>query len=160
MSSPTVKAELLGWKLDTAYSFGMSGAFFISTFLDKTFLSFIVPYFDQMVAVLIIVFMLPENMKMIWAAVKDVFLFSPNEDTVNEIKTICQKTMDANNFKPVFFDVTRTGRHLWVSIYFVISEDCLYIDKLQSASCLVNKELGEQFENCTCELILIPQALT
>ena len=33
LSSPTIQAELLGWKLDIAYSMGMSLAFFASRFL-------------------------------------------------------------------------------------------------------------------------------
>lgn len=36
LSSPTIKAELLGWKLDIAYSLGMSFAFFLSLYLEKT----------------------------------------------------------------------------------------------------------------------------
>ena len=35
LSSPTIKAELLGWKLDIAYSLGMSFAFFMSLYFGK-----------------------------------------------------------------------------------------------------------------------------
>lgn len=156
VTSPTVKAELLGWRLDIVYSLGMSLAFFLSIFLEKTAFSCIVPYFDQIIAVLVVIFMLPETLKMLWGAIKDVFLFSPNEDTVNEIKAICQETLEANHFKPQFFYITRTGRYLWVAVYFSISEECLCVEKFQSASYLLNEELGKQFENCTCELILSP----
>ena len=51
LSSPTIDAELLGWRLDIAYSMGMAAAFFSSRFLERTPLSPIVPYVDQIIAV-------------------------------------------------------------------------------------------------------------
>jgi len=160
VSSPTVRAEILDWKLDILYSLGMSIAFFISMFLDKTPLAFIVPYVDPLIAVIVAVFMLPETVRMLWASIKDIFLFSPDADTVADIKSICQTVLEANHFHPTFFDITRTGRHLWVAVYFEVSEDYLYIEKLETVSRSVNAELAKQFENCTCELILTPQALS
>ena len=119
-SSPTVEAELLGWRLDIGYSLGMSLAFFASSFLVKTPLAFIAPYFDQIIAVLVMVFMLPESVKMLWSSVRDIFLFSPDEELVEQIKQICTESMENYAFSPVFFDITRTGRHLWVAVYFKV----------------------------------------
>lgn len=59
--SPTVNAEILGWKLDVAYSLGMSIAFFIAKELKYTPLAFISPYFDQIVAIAIMIFMIPRE---------------------------------------------------------------------------------------------------
>ena len=58
LSSPTIEAELLGWKLDIVYSLGMSFAFFISLYLERTPIAFVAPYFDQIVAVVVMIFML------------------------------------------------------------------------------------------------------
>lgn len=156
VSSPTVDAELLGWKLDIAYSFGLSVAYFGSMFLERTPMAFIAPYFDPIVAVLVMLFMMPESIKMLWGAIKDVFLFSPDEDTMDEIKNICNSIMLENQFEPDFFDITRTGRHLWISVYFKISSDCLQVKDLERVTNAVQQELNTAFENCTCELILIP----
>lgn len=102
LSSPTIKAELLGWKLDIAYSLGMSFAFFISLYLEKTPFYFLSPYFDQIVAVIIMVFMLPESIKVLWRAIKDIFLFSPGKKLVEKIKILCNPIMEQYHFKPVF----------------------------------------------------------
>lgn len=152
--SPTIDAELLGWKIDIAYSIGMSLAFFVAMFLEKTPVAFIAPYFDQMVAFGVILFMLPQSLKMLWRAMKDVFLFSPDEHTVNQIKNICTDIMQKNQFYPVFFDITRTGRRIWIAVYFEIEEDSLAVKKLKRVTDSVNQEVGNLFENCTCELIL------
>lgn len=102
LSSPTIDAELLGWKLDILYSLGMSLAFFLSQYLEKTPLGFISPYFDQIVAVLVMVFMLPESIKVLWGAVKDLFLFSPDKEFMDEAKNICNPILEQYHFSPVF----------------------------------------------------------
>lgn len=155
-SSPTVEAELLGWRLDIGYSLGMSLAFFASSFLAKTPLAFIAPYFDQIIAVLVMVFMLPESVKMLWSSVRDIFLFSPDEELVEQIKQICTESMENYAFSPVFFDITRTGRHLWVAVYFKVSSATLAVKQLKKATEEVNQKISSQLEECTCELILAP----
>ena len=155
-SSPTVEAELLGWRLDIGYSLGMSLAFFASSFLVKTPLAFIAPYFDQIIAVLVMVFMLPESIKLLWSTLKDIFLFSPDEELVEQIKQTCKDSLKEYSFLPVFFDITRTGRHLWVAVYFKVGSEELQVKRLKEATELINRRIGEQIEECTCELILAP----
>ena len=155
-SSPTVEAELLGWRLDIGYSLGMSLAFFASSFLVKTPLAFIAPYFDQIIAVLVMVFMLPESVKMLWSSVRDIFLFSPDEELVEQIKQTCTESLEHYTFSPVFFDITRTGRHLWVAVYFKVSSATLAVEQLKKATEEVNQKISSQLEECTCELILAP----
>lgn len=155
-SSPTVEAELMGWRLDIGYSLGMSLAFFASSFLVKTPLAFIAPYFDQIIAVLVMVLMLPESVKMLWSSVRDIFLFSPDEELVEQIKQICTESMEDYAFSPVFFDITRTGRHLWIAVYFKVSSATLAVEQLKKATEEVNQKISSQLEECTCELILAP----
>lgn len=157
LSSPTVNAELLGWKTDIAYSIGMSFAFFAGSFLKGTPLEFLSPYFDQIIAVIVMIFMLPESIKILWCSIKDVFLFSPDEETVNTIKDLCTGIMQESNFEPVFFDITRTGRHLWVAIYFEISTETLKVSDLKNTTDIINAEIKKTFDNCSCELILMPK---
>ena len=156
LSSPTIKAELLGWKLDIAYSLGMSFAFFISLYLEKTPFYFLAPYFDQIVAIIIMVFMLPESIKVLWRAIKDIFLFSPDKELVDKIKMLCHPIMEQYHFKPVFYDITKTGRHLWIAVYFQIGTDVLAINDLAKALKSVNEAVTAEFEECSCELIPEP----
>lgn len=156
LSSPTITAELLGWKLDIAYSLGMSFAFFISLYLEKTPFYFLAPYFDQIVAIIIMVFMLPESIHVLWQAIKEIFLFSPDKELVDKIKTLCSPIMEQYQFTPVFYDITKTGRHLWIAVYFQIKSDVLAINDLANAIKSVNKAVTAEFEECTCELIPEP----
>ena len=124
LSSPTIEAELLGWKLDIVYSLGMSFAFFISLYLERTPIAFVAPYFDQIVAVVVMIFMLPESVKY--------------------------------QFSPVFYDVTKTGRHLWIAVYFQIATESMSVQDLESALRQVNEQVKGKYQECTCELILVP----
>lgn len=157
VSSPTVHAELLGWKADIAYSMGMALAFYASTFLERTPLNFLTPYFDQIVAVAIVFLTLPETIRMLWRAIQDVFLFSPEESLTEEVKDICEGILEKYQFEPVFYDITRTGRCIWISVYFRIQEDILSIRKLRKASDEVRAALQEQIENCASELIVVSE---
>lgn len=156
LSSPTVEAELLGWKLDIVYSLGMSLAFFLSRYLELTPLAFLAPYFDQIIAVLVILFMLPENIQLLSRAFRDIFLFPPDQACVEEIKALCCPILEQYHFDPVFFDITKTGRHLWVAIYFQIQAGSLAVRELSEASQVINQTVSQEFQDCTCELILKP----
>ena len=153
LNSPTVDAEILGWKLDISYSLGMSLAFFASVFLEKTPLRPFAPYFDSLMAVLVIVSMLPENVKMLWGAIKDVFLFSHEED-LEEIKTIVSQVLEPYRCEPVFYDVLRTGRHLWVSVYITYGDEYLDMESYKSAYREVKQAVRDKYQDCSCELII------
>lgn len=156
LSSPTITAELLGWKLDIVYSLGMSVAFFVSLYLEKTPLGFITPYFDQIVAVLVMIFMLPESIKVLWGAVRDIFLFSPDKAFMEEVKGVCSPILEQHQFSPVFFDITKTGRHVWVAVYFQIAAESLQVQELADALKDANEKVREKYQDCTCEFILVP----
>ncbi|MET3574497.1 cation transporter [Bhargavaea ullalensis] len=154
LSSPIINMEIYGWKVDVAYSVGMGIAFFASTFLKGTPLEWLSPYFDQFVSVLIVLFMLPEALKMLFRAIKDVILISPEKETMDRIKHLCGGVLEKHCLQSVFYDVTRTGRRIWVAVYFRTEGDTLSVSSLQSAMREANTTLAREFDNCTCELIM------
>ena len=156
LNSPTVHAEILEWKLDIAYSAGLSAAFFLSSFFSKTPLAPVAPYVDSIIAVAVMMMMMPENIKMLSGAIRDVFLFTPDEDTLDTIKAICNDIMARENITPVFIDVTRTGRHMWVGVYFEAEKSTLSVRELNRIADTVSREVGEHYDNCSCELIFSP----
>ena len=157
LSSPTIQGELLGWRLDVGYSLGLAVAFFGSTFLERTPLAFLAPYFDPVMAVVVSLFMLPDNIRLLIRAVRSVFLFSPSEESMEEIKSICEPILAEHGMESVFYDVTRTGRHLWISVYFTIKEKSLELRRLRRATDEASEALSARFENCSCELLLNPE---
>ncbi len=154
ISSPTVKAEILGWKLDVAYSLGMSLAFFIAVQLQNTSLGFLSPYFDQIIAIVVMIFMVPETIKMLVSTFRELFLFSPEQKTVDRIKEISGKILENYSFTPVFYDISRTGRKMWVSIYFQVKMDSICVKHIQKANKSLNEKISQEFPEASCEIIL------
>lgn len=154
ISSPTVKAEILGWKLDVAYSLGMSLAFFIAVQLQNTSLGFLSPYFDQIIAIVVMIFMVPETIKMLVSTFRELFLFSPEQKTVDRIKEISGKILENYSFTPVFYDISRTGRKMWVSIYFQVEIDSICVKYIQEANKSLNEKISQEFPDASCEIIL------
>lgn len=156
LCSPTIEAEIMEWKLDIAYSIGLSVAFFASTYLENTKLAFLTPYFDPIVAVVVVLLMLPENIRMLKDALKDVFLFSPDEETVEEIREICNQVMENEKIKPRFVDITRTGRRLWIAVYFETEAENLSVADIRRITKTVSEEVKKIYPSSCCELILSP----
>lgn len=154
ISSPTVKAEILGWKMDVAYSLGMSFAFFIAVQLQHTPLAFLSPYFDQITAILIMLFMIPETIKMLIETFRELFLFSPDQQTVAKIKDISGKVLKSYSFTPVFYDIARTGRKMWIAVYFHVSTETVSVQSIQEANSCLNEQIAQEFPNTSCEIIL------
>ncbi len=153
ISSPVIKAEILGWKLDVSYSIGMSLAFFTAIQLKDTSLAFLSPYFDQLIAILIMLLMIPATIKMLIGTFRELFLFSPEQQTVNKIKEISDRILESHSFTPVFYDIARTGRKMWVSIYFTTEADSISMQSIHNTNRLLNSQLNKEFSNVTCEII-------
>ena len=154
LSSPTVEAEILGWKLDVAYSLGMSFAFFVAVQLQRTPLAFLSPYFDQIIAIVVMLFMIPETIKMLIETCRELFLFSPDQETVDKIKELSSGVLCQYSFTPVFYDIARTGRKLWIAVYFHAETDFISVNAVQEAADRLNTQIAKEFPNAFCEIIL------
>lgn len=157
IDSPTIHTEVLGWKLDVFYSLGMSIAFITSSLLENTGISYLVPYFDQIITIIVMVLMLPESIKVLIKSLKDVCLFSPDRKMIDDIKEISTPILEEYNYKPIFYDITKTGRHLWIGIY--ISYDGQYLDtyKFNEALNKLDNLIKSTYDNVSLELILAPK---
>ena len=154
VSSPTVKTELLEWKIDIAYSAGLSVAFYLSSFLKNTPLAVLSPYFDSLVAVLVMALMLPQTLRILIRSIKDVFLFPPDGETVENIRKISAPVLEAHEFEPVFYDITRTGRHIWVAIYFTVNDRMLEVKELKRVTAILEGRIQQVYPSSSCDLIL------
>ena len=156
LNSPTINAEILEWKLDIAYSLGLSLAFFASSYLSKTALAPLAPYVDPIIAVAVMLLMLPENISMLTGAIRDVFLFSPDDEMLENIRRISAEIMEEHRITPVFIDITRTGRHMWVGVYFETSKSTLSVSGLTQLTNTISREVNKAYPNTSCELIISP----
>ncbi len=153
VTTPTVEAEIYGWKVDFLCGIGISVAFFAQFFLSNTPVDRISPYFDQIVAIVIALFMLPQPVKMIADAFRSIFLFAPKEEVVQKVKEISHSILDVFQYTGTFYDVVYTGRKMWISIYFKPKCDVLSITLLHEAYHEIYDALGREFDDYSLELV-------
>ena len=153
VTSPTVDVEIFGWKIDVFSSIGVSLAFFLSSFLVHTPLSCISVYFDQIVAIILALGMMKEPIQMIGESFRSLMLLSPDEKEVANIKNISSSVLDNYPYDPVFYDITTTGRKMWISIYFTTRIDMMSYTELEVANRELKIALQKEYEDCFVELV-------
>ena len=134
-------------------SVGVSIAFFFSSFLVNTPFAFLSPYFDQIVAIVLALGMMKEPIQMIGDSFRSLMLLSPEEKEVSHIKQISSKVLKNYPYDPVFYDITTTGRKMWISIYFTTRIDTMSFTELEVANRELKLALQKEYENCFVELV-------
>lgn len=100
------------------------------------------------------IFMLPETVRMLLNTCRELFLFSPDQETVDRIKELSGAVLCDYPFTPVFYDISRTGRRLWIAVYFQSESDCISVRAVQEATDRLNRQIAREFPDAACELIL------
>lgn len=154
ITSPIVDTEIYGWRLDCYYSFGMAAAFFGAKLLKEFGFHSVLPYFDSIIAILIVGFMLPQTIKMTTESIKSMFLFSPDVETTDSVKELSNKVLELYHYQIENYDIYRTGRILWVDIFISTREEYLSMLDFYTASEELQKNLSEQFDNCESQLVI------
>ncbi|MGO5052140.1 cation transporter [Lachnospiraceae bacterium LCP25S3_G4] len=153
MNSPIVAMEIQEWRIDVVASIGMAIAFFLPIFFsDGPFARFI-PYFDQLIAIALSIFMLPTPIRAIISGLRDLFLVAPEEETVEQIKSIITPILDAYGYKKLHFDIIRTGRKLWISVYITFEKDEISISRFAIVQEFVIQALLKEYSDFYFELL-------
>lgn len=153
LHSPIIKAEIYGWKIDVIAGMGVSIAFLIPAFLKNTPLAGLAPYFDQIVAVLLALLMLPEPIKMVVKASKDMLLFAPGDDIVARVKIMIEPVCQSMDLEIIFCDVLQTGRRTWIAVTLKSSHEDWKLSQLKETYDVLMNDLHTEFEDISLELI-------
>ena len=152
-SSPTVSAELYIWKLDAYSTGGVGIAFIIQLILQKTAVSWIVPYIDPAIAILMAVILAREPVTMIWDALKSLVLTAPKQEVIDQIRSVAADTLNEFDFYIDFLDVVKTGRKVWIDIYIVHKDDMISVKDLRKAHDRITAVLKSEYDDIFVELI-------
>ena len=152
VDTPISDAELLAWKIDIFSAIGVFIAFLLQIVIKNTKLSIISPYMDSLVAIIIALCMLPKPIKLVIESFKNLALFAPDEKTVDEIKTIVDKQLKPWPYTVSFYDIVRTGRKIWVEVYFKTNNNIVNLKELKNARKNLENELKNNFDEIYVEL--------
>lgn len=152
-ASMTIQAEIYIWKLDVISSLGVSLAFFVEQFLQKTTWNHLAAYIDPIVAIIMSCLLLVEPVKMIIHNVKSLILFAPDQEIMDSIRQIAEYHMDKIHYDIEFLDVIQTGRKTWVEIYLTSHNRIINTKILLQLRNDICAELQQVFDQVYVELI-------
>lgn len=152
-SSMIIKSELYMWKVDIISTCSILCAFAAQLVLVNTQAGFIIPYIDSGVAITIAVFMLKEPLVEIKRNLKELILFAPKEEVMEEIRMAVEKAMADFSYQLAFLDVIQTGRKTWVEIYVKGKDDIICVHDFKMIRKKVLESLNKKFDQIYVEVI-------
>lgn len=154
LNSKLIEMEINGWVVDVVSSIGMGVAFLCPIiFKNSSFIIEIYPYLDQIIAIALSIFILPIPIKLLIPAFNDMFLFAPEDETMDLIKEKTEAILIKENIKNTTFDVIRTGRKIWISIYFEPKEKWVAVAFISRVQKEIENNLKTEFEDVYVELL-------
>lgn len=131
MQSPLINMEMQGWRMDSVVSFGMACAFLLPMFIPFAWFQKFVPYLDQIITVVLSLIMIPAPIHTIITGFRDLMLIPPEEETIEDIKATVEPIIGIYGHKNLYYDIVRTGRKLWISVYITFDKDIVSLSKFK-----------------------------
>lgn len=153
LDSLIVHTEINAWIIDTVASLGLAVAFVAPMLIQTEWMQRFGPYLDQVVAITLSALILPVPVKTMVAGLRDLFLLAPDEDSVCRIKEIGESVLKPYHFEQTVYDVIKTGRKIWISIYFKSPSDMISISQIIKAHKELEMELKKEYMDLYVELI-------
>lgn len=153
LNSPIITSEMQGWVIDCVVSFGMTMAFFLPKIITVVWFAPFIPYLDSLFTIVLSMFMLPAPIKTVATGFRDLMLIAPEEETVQNIKSVVEQVLSGCHYRALNCEIIRTGRKLWISAYITLDKDELSVHRFQilQADCIA--ALAQQYTDFYFELL-------
>ena len=123
LHSPLITMELQGWQIDSVISLGMAFAFLLPLMIPFAWFDRVTPYLDQIITILLSVIMIQTPVRTVITGIRDLMLIPPEEETIEDIKKTVEPIIGIYGHKNLYYDIVRTGRKLWISVYITFDKD-------------------------------------
>ena len=153
LNSPLIETEMQGWKIDCVVSLGMAAAFFLPRMLPDGPWQVLTPYLDQIITIVLSMFMLPAPIRMVISGLRDLLLLPPDQETVQNIHQIVEQSLQGTNYSQIQHEIVKTGRKLWISTYITLEKDEVSLLKFQQAQSRCIEALQEEYTDFYFELL-------
>lgn len=153
MESPLINMEMQGWRIDSFISLGMTVAFLLPMLIPFDWFQHIVPYLDQLITIVLSLVMIPTPIHTVITGVRDLMLIPPEEETIDDIKETIEPIIGVYGHKNLYYDIVRTGRKLWISVYISFEKDIVSLSKFKQLQDQCIKALASKYSDFYFELL-------
>ncbi|MDO5409861.1 MAG: cation transporter [Lachnospiraceae bacterium] len=153
MNSPLIEMEMQGWQIDSIISLGMTAAFLLPMFVPFRWFQVLIPYVDQIITVVLSLFMIPVPIKTVITGIRDLILIPPEEETIEEIKATVEPVINSYQHRKLYYDIVRTGRKLWISVYITFEKDEISLSRFKIVQTRCIEALAEKYTDFYFELL-------
>lgn len=153
MESPLINMEMQGWRIDNFISLGMTVAFLLPMLIPFNWFQHIVPYLDQLITIVLSLVMIPTPIHTVITGIRDLMLIPPEEETIDDIKETIEPIIGVYGHKNLYYDIVRTGRKLWISVYISFEKDIVSLSKFKQLQDQCIKVLASKYSDFYFELL-------
>ncbi len=153
MESPLINMEMQGWRIDSFISLGMTVAFLLPILIPFNWFQHIVPYLDQLITIVLSLVMIPTPIHTVITGIRDLMLIPPEEETIDDIKETIEPIIGVYGHKNLYYDIVRTGRKLWISVYISFEKDIVSLSKFKQLQDQCIKALASKYSDFYFELL-------
>lgn len=153
MESPLINMEMQGWRIDSFISLGMTVAFLLPMLIPFNWFQHIVPYLDQLITIVLSLVMIPTPIHTVITGIRDLMLIPPEEETIDDIKETIEPIIGVYGHKNLYYDIVRTGRKLWISVYISFEKDIVSLSKFKQLQDQCIKVLASKYSDFYFELL-------
>ena len=153
MESPLINMEMQGWRIDSFISLGMTVAFLLPMLIPFDWFQHIVPYLDQLITIVLSLVMIPTPIHTVITGIRDLMLIPPEEETIDDIKETIEPIIGVYGHKNLYYDIVRTGRKLWISVYISFEKDIVSLSKFKQLQDQCIKALASKYSDFYFELL-------
>ena len=153
MESPLINMEMQGWRIDSFISLGMTVAFLLPMLIPFDWFQHIVPYLDQLITIVLSLVMIPTPIHTVITGIRDLMLIPPEEETIDDIKETIEPIIGVYGHKNLYYDIVRTGRKLWISVYITFDKDIVSLAKFKHLQDQCIKALAQKYPDFYFELL-------
>ena len=153
MESPLINMEMQGWRIDSFISLGMTVALLLPMLIPFDWFQHIVPYLDQLITIVLSLVMIPTPIHTVITGIRDLMLIPPEEETIDDIKETIEPIIGVYGHKNLYYDIVRTGRKLWISVYISFEKDIVSLSKFKQLQDQCIKALASKYSDFYFELL-------
>lgn len=153
MESPLINMEMQGWRMDSFISLGMTVAFLLPLMIPFKCFQHIVPYLDQLITIILSLIMIRTPIQTVITGIRDLMLIPPEEETIDDIKETIEPIIGVYGHKNLYYDIVRTGRKLWISVYISFEKDIVSLSKFKQLQDQCIKALASKYSDFYFELL-------